>query len=92
VTIDSVDVHARFARAHNIAFTLLSDSKVEIIEAFGMANPQFAKGSRWYGIAVPGIFAIDPAGIITHRFTTTDYTDRPSPDAVLAVLRKSAGG
>jgi len=92
VTNDSVEVHARFAKARNIAFTLLSDDKAEIIEAFGMANPQYPRGSRWYGIALPGIFAIDPGGIITHRFTTTDYTDRPSPDAVLSVLRKSAGG
>jgi len=92
VTNDGVDVHARFARARNIAYSLLADKKAEIIEAFGLANPQYPKGSSWYGIAVPAIFAIDPKGVITHRFTSTDYTDRPSPEAVLSVLRKDAGG
>ena len=92
MTNDGVDVHARFAKERNIAFTLLADRKAEIIEAFGMTNPKYPKGSPWYGIAVPAIFAIDPKGIITHRFTSTDYTDRPSPEAVLDALRKSAGG
>jgi peroxiredoxin len=91
VTNDSVDVHRRFARSKKIAFTLLADKKVEIIEAFGMTNPKYPKGTSWYGIAVPGIFVIDPKGMITHRFTSSNYTDRPPPEAVLSVLRKSAG-
>lgn len=92
MTNDAVSVHSRFAKQENIAFTLLADKKVEIIEAFGMANPKYPKGSNWYGIATPGIFVINPKGIVTHRFTTTDYTDRPEPEDVLAVLKKSAGG
>ena len=92
MTNDGVNVHKRFAQAKNIAFTLLADKKVEIIEAFGMTDPQHPKDSRWYGIAVPAIFVIDPKGIISHRFTTTNYRDRPSPEAVLDALRKSASG
>ena len=92
MTNDGADVHERFAQAENIAFTLLADKKVEIIEAFSMTNPRYPKGSSWYGIAVPAVFVIDPKGIITHRFTTTNYRDRPSPEAVLDALRKSAGG
>ena len=92
MTNDSVDVHQRFARSRNIAFTLLADKKVEIIEAFGMTNPQYPKGTNWYGTAVPGIFVIDSKGMITHRFTSSNYTDRPSPEAVLSVLQKGAGG
>ena len=92
MTNDGVDVHERFAQAKNIAFTLLADKKVEIIEAFGMTNPRYPKRSSWYGIAVPAVFVIDPKGIITHRFTTTNYRDRPSAEAVLDALRKGAGG
>ena len=92
VTNDGVDVHQRFAKEKNIAFTLLADKKVEIIEAFGLTNPEYPKGTSWYGIALPAIFAINPEGIITHRFTSADYTDRPSPEAVLSVLRQAAGG
>ena len=90
VTNDNVDVHQRFARSKDIAFTLLADKKVEIIEPFGMTNPQYPKGTSWYGIAVPAIFVMDSKGMITHRFTSSNYTDRPSPEAVLSVLRKSA--
>ncbi len=92
MTNDAVSVHSDFANSENIAFTLLADEKVEIIEAFGMTNPRYPKGSSWYGIAVPAIFVIDPKGVISHRFTTTNYRDRPSPEAVLSVLQKSAGG
>lgn len=91
VTRDAVSVHREFARRHKIAFTLLADEKVEIIEAYDMANPQYEKGSAWYGIAQHAIFVIDPKGTLTHRFTTDDYRDRPSPEAVLAVLQKAAG-
>ena len=92
MTNDDVSVHSDFAKRENIAFTLLADSKIQIIEAFGMTNPKYPKGTRWYGVAVPAIFVIDPKGIITHRFTSTNYRDRPSPEAVLSVLRKGVNG
>jgi len=87
-----VSVHSNFAARRNIGFTLLADKKAQIIEALGMTNPQFPKGSRWYGVALPGILTIDPKGKVTHRFISKDYRDRPSPEAVLAVLRKGAKG
>ena len=92
MTNDDVSVHSDFAKSKNIAFTLLADSNVQIIDAFGMTNPKYPKGTPWYGIAVPAIFVIDPKGVITHRFTSTNYRDRPSPEAVLSVLRKGAAG
>ena len=84
-------VHRGFARSENIKFTLLSDKKVQIIEAFDLANPRFAKGSSWYGVALPAIFAVNAKGVITHRFSTRDYQDRPSPQDVLNVLRRAGG-
>ena len=92
MTNDDVSVHSDFAKSENIAFTLLADSKVQIIEAFGMTNPRYPKGTSWYGIAVPAIFVIDSRGVITHRFANTNYRDRPSPEAVLSVLQKGAAG
>ena len=92
VTNDDVSVHASFASRQNIAFTLLADEKAEIIEALGMTNPQFPKGTKWYGVGLPGILAINPKGVVTHRFITRYYRDRSSPEAVLTVLRKGASG
>lgn len=84
-------MHARFGQRENIKFTLLADRKAEIIAAFDMINARFPRSSPWYGVAVPAIFAIDAKGIITHRFTTKNYRDRPEPEAVLEVLRRAGG-
>jgi peroxiredoxin len=84
-------VHARFARQENIKFTLLADAKADIIKAFGLVNERFPKDAPWYGVAVPAILAVDAKGIVTHRFSTRDYTDRPEPEAVLDILRRAGG-
>ena len=91
VTNDEVGVHARFAQRNNIKVTLLADRKAEIIAAFDLINSRFPKSSPWYGVAVPAIFAIDSNGIVTHRFTTRNYRDRPEPEAVLEILRRAGG-
>jgi len=92
VTNGDVSVHASFTSKQSIAFTLLADAMVEITEVLGITNPQFRKETKCYGVALPGILAIDPKGVITHRFITCNYRDRPSPEAVLTVLRKGARG
>ena len=81
-----------FADARNIGYTLLSDAKAEIIPAFGIANPQFAKGSSWYGVALPIIFVVDKSGTIRHRFSLRSYRDRPEVDVILDTLKKDAKG
>ena len=91
ITNDDVSVHEDFAARENIAFTLLADKKADIIGAFGLLNPNYAKGTPWHGIALPAIFAIDPKGVVTHRFTTTNYRDRPEPQAVLKILGRKSG-
>jgi len=92
VTHDKPAALKRFADARNIDYTLLSDANAEIIPAFGIANPQFAKGSSWYGVALPIIFVVGPDGVIRHRFSLRNYQDRPEADTILDVLRKDAQG
>tara|TARA_R110000787_G_scaffold125271_2_gene236414 strand:+ start:711 stop:830 length:120 start_codon:yes stop_codon:yes gene_type:complete len=38
------------------------------------------------------IFVVDEKGVVRHRFSESDYSDRPDVDVVLDVLRKEAGG
>ena len=92
VTHDKPAALKRFADARNIDYTLLSDAKADIIPAFGIANPQFAKGSSWFGVALPVIFVVGKAGVIRHRFSLRNYQDRPEVDTILNVLRKDAQG
>ena len=84
-------MHARFAQREGIKFTLLADKKADIIRAFGLVNESFPKDAPWYGVAVPAIIAVDAKGIVTYRFTTRNYTDRPEPEAVLEILRGAGG-
>ena len=70
----------------------MSDDRAEIIPAFGIANPQFAKGSSWYGVALPIIFVVGRDGVIRHRFSLENYQERPEVDVILDVLRKDSGG
>lgn len=76
-----------FKDQRNIGYTMLSDPRAEIIPAFGIANPQFPKGSSWYGVAIPMIFVAAPDGTITHRFSYASHRDRHDIDAILAALK-----
>ena len=69
VTHDKPAALKRFADARNIDYTLLSDAKADIIPAFGIANPQFAKGSSWFGVALPVIFVVGNDVIKLRNFT-----------------------
>ena len=92
VTHDKPGALKGFAEARNISYTLLSDAESEIIPAFGIANPQFKKGTSWYGIALPIIFVVDKGGVIRHRFSLRNYRDRPEVDVILDTLKKDAKG
>lgn len=92
MTNDPVSVHKRFAADREIGYTLLADRKAEIISAFGLINERFPRSSRWYGIAHPMMFVIDSKGVITHRFSSTNYRERPDPELLLTTLRKHAEG
>lgn len=71
---------------------MLSDAASRIVPAFGIENPQFKKDGPWYGIALPMIFVVGPDGVIRHRFSTDTHRVPVDIDAVLAVLKKDAGG
>lgn len=70
---------------------MLADDKAEIIPAFGVENPQFKKGSAWYGVAHPIIFAVGADGVVRHRFSQTDYRNRTDIDLILDTLKKDTG-
>ena len=71
---------------------MLSDVKADIIPAFGITNPQFKKGSSWYGVALPIIFVVDKDGTIQHRFSLRNYQDRTEADTILQILRRDSVG
>jgi peroxiredoxin len=78
---------ARFTRAHKIGFPMLSDKGSRLIKAFDVLDHSVPESSSWYGFAKPIIYIIDPKGVIIHRFSEAEYTERPDPAAVLNALR-----
>ena len=81
-----------FAADHEIGYTLLADRGARIIGAFGLINERMPRDSSWYGIAHPIIFVIGANGVITHRFSSTNYSDRVPVGVVLKTLAGHAGG
>ena len=92
VTYDPVDVLKQFSVKEKIEFTLLSDRKSAIIKAFGLLDGSVPETSNWHGFALPLIFVIDADGVIRHRFSETNYQQRPEVDVILDVLRKEEKG
>lgn len=85
MTYDKPETIAGFAQSKGITYPMLSDAGSKAIKAFGLVSGR--EGSSWYGFASPAIFVVNKAGKITHRFSTTDYTDRPETEAVLNALK-----
>ncbi len=61
-----------------IEFTLLQDLERRHFTAFGILNTtDFEPGDRPWGVPYPGIFLIDPDGVIRYKFAEEDYRLRP---------------
>ena len=69
---------------------MLADPESRIIGAFGLIDKSAPADSSWYGFAHPIIFVVDRGGVVRHRFSETNYQNRPAVDVILDVLRKEA--
>lgn len=63
VSKDSVASHKKFADAHNLHFTLLSDTSTETIQAFGAWGKKKFMGREYEGIK-RNTYLINPKGYI----------------------------
>jgi peroxiredoxin len=62
-----------------------------MIKSFGLNDDRYGRDSAWYGVALPMTFVIDPTRTVTHRFSSTDFRERPKVDDVLKLLGKRTG-
>jgi len=90
VSYDSPAVQARFIANQGIKFTLLSDPKSEIINRFKLRDPQYAPGSRAFGVPRPAIFILDREGVVKAKLYEDAYTKRPPLKLVLETLASVA--
>ena len=83
MTYDSVEMLKTVEEDQGIEFTLLRDEAITHVNALGILNTDHEPGDRTYGIPYPGIFLVDPDGVIQAKFAEESYRDRPDFDIVL---------
>lgn len=94
------------ADQHKLRFPLLSDAHNEVARQFGLVyrvpdeqqalyrctfvNLPFANGDYSWELAIPATFVVESDGSVTYSSANPDYTDRPEPLEILAVLESPA--
>ena len=83
VSYDSPGILKNFSDRHHIEFPLLSDHDSAIIRELGILNQQVEKGSSSYGVPYPGIYILDPKGVVTAKFFENDFRERDTAGMIL---------
>lgn len=86
LSYDEPSVAKTFIERRGITYTLLSDPKSEVIERWGLRDPQYPETSRAYGVPRPAIFVIDRQGVIRASLAEERYRDRPPVAEVVKAL------
>jgi peroxiredoxin len=89
LSYDSVEKLAKFARSNKIAYTLLSDPRSSVIDAFGLRNLEVAGNKRFDGIPHPAIYIIAADGMILDKLYEESYRKRPPTDLVVKTVDKA---
>lgn len=88
ISYDNSQVLAGFSKKRKINYTLLSDVGSKTIDAFGIRNPEIKPGSSAYGVPLPAIFIVSPAGVILDKLAVGGYRERPENEAILEAIDK----
>ena len=91
ISYDQPEVLAGFVAKRGITYTLLSDPKSEIIDRYGLRDPQYGAGSKAYGVPRPIIFVIGRDGVVKAKLFEETFMKRPPVGLVIETLDKTAG-
>lgn len=83
LSYDPPDVLAGFAAKTGIGYTLLSDPKSAMIDAFGLRDPAYQAGSYAYGVPKASILLVDAKGVLRWKSVASDYKIRADNTAIL---------
>ena len=84
ISVDTSFSLAAFKKEQNLNFPLLSDFNKEVIQAYGVFNPDMI-GLK--GIAKRSTFVIDKDGIVRHAEILEDARNEPNYDKVFETLK-----
>ena len=83
-----MDVLSGFTNRRQITYALLSDHRSQVIDRYGLRDPQYPPGNRAYGVPRPIIFVLDRQGTIKVKLFEESFTKRPPLGLVLETLDK----
>ena len=89
ISYDSVGILKYFSDRQKIDFPLLSDPDSKIIRRYQVLNAEAIGPNA--GMARPGYFYIDPAGMIREKFFEARYRERLTGNTVLSKLFPELG-
>jgi len=93
ISYDSVDILKSFAdRMGGFRYSTLADPDSEIIEAFGIRNPNPEAGSRTDGMAFPGTYIVNADGIVQEKFFEDSHRIRTTAETILMKTFGADGG
>jgi peroxiredoxin len=83
ISVDTSFSLAAFKKEQNLNFPLLSDFNKDVIQAYGVFNPDMI-GLK--GIAKRSTFVIDKDGVVRHAEVLEDARNEPNYDKVFETL------
>ena len=93
ISYDTVDILNSFSeRMGGIRFPMLADPDSQIIEAYGIRNPNPAPGSRTDGMAFPGTYIVDADGIVQEKYFHDSHRIRETAETILMKTFGADGG
>lgn len=100
ISPDKAELLNESIQEHDISYTLLSDSNMETIKAFGLAfklddetfqrykkngmDLETRSGYQHHLLPAPAVFLVNPDGIITFQYVNPDYKTRIKSKVLLA--------
>jgi peroxiredoxin len=86
ISYDSTDILKRFSDDRKLGYTLLSDPKSNIIDAFDIRNEGYKNMAFAYGVPYPMIFVISPDGTVLAKLAEEGYKERPPVHAIAEAI------
>jgi peroxiredoxin len=83
ISVDTFFTLKVFREQQHLNFPLLSDFNKDVIQAYGVYNPDMI---GLHGIAKRAVFVLDKAGVVRHAEVLEDARNEPDYDQVFATL------
>ena len=84
MTYDTPELQQVFIDKQGISYPFLSDIDARSVLALDILNTKYAPGDDSYGIPFPGIYVVNPEGIIVGKIFVEGYRTRVDAASVLA--------